>query len=148
LSRRKVISPALVEWTWLALRQAAARHGKTWRSALSDARYKLIEAALRQASPHEVAHAVDGFIAKSSDWTPEIRANCFNPEYILRPTKLDQHVEEANVRATVAERMETRQSLTTAVLAAAVAEVSVEQNIAEASELRALGFFGEVGDRA
>lgn len=142
MTRKKAISPRLVEWAWLALRQAAARQGKTWRPKLSDARYKLIEAALRQASPHEVARAVDGFVVRSSEWNPEIREKSFNPEYILRSTKLDLHV-EAGILSQVTSQGVT---VTQPEVVPSTPSVSVEQNIAEAHELRALGFYGTVGE--
>ena len=129
---RKAVPRALVDWTWLELRRAAARHGKHWREALSPARVKLISQALNTARPTEVVRCVDGFARRSADWTEEIRDRCWTPEYILRPTKLDQHIES---------------TLTVVVEPAPVVEVSAEQNICEASELRALGFYGEVGDR-
>ena len=133
---QKPVPRAWVDWCWLVLRRAAARHGKHWREPLSDARAKLIQAALRQAKPHEIARAVDGYMAATAHWSEEVRHAKLTPEYVLRATLLDQHIEAAPLGwdAMPAPSKPTTQPV-----------VPVEQEIREAAELRALGFLGTVG---
>jgi len=88
--------PLAVARAWVAMCAAAREHGRQWRSDLGPGRAKLIERTLKgyPDRPDVCAAAVRGFAALSADWSEEIRDRCWKPEFILRSTKIDGHLDE------------------------------------------------------
>lgn len=131
------LTEAEVDRQWADMQAMGTAFGAKWHEKAGPARRSLIKRTLREhPGPFTLIRALRGFLRLSADWTPEIKSKAFTPEYVLRPTKIEGHLEAGE------ERTWTRvsaQAETTRIASAVV------DSLAEAESLRKSGTFGSIG---
>src|SRR5258706_6243077 len=139
------LTEAEVDRQWADMHAMGAAFGAKWQTNLGPARRHLVKRTLRQhPGPYTLVQALRGFLRLSADWTPEFRTKCMDPGYVLRPAKIESHLEAGTEPPWGVAPLRTATLVEHPEVQAAQVEASrpISESVDEAGQVTKAGTFG------